>query len=123
MLWQLICTAQPDKHKESARFMQPLLGEIVSSIKTNAPPVPASCSQTLPELPTTSTKTPAEQKLEKELSDKPSSVPSASTQDAVDKWLKKHQSQFRRHLRSTWLKSARFLYPGKLSARILSTQP
>ena len=37
--------APPDKHKESARFMQPLLGEILSTIKTNAPLVAASSSQ------------------------------------------------------------------------------
>ena len=36
-----------------------------------------------------------EQILERELSSNPSSVPSASSQDAVDKWLKKHQGQFR----------------------------
>ena len=112
--------------------MQPLLGEIVSTIKTNAPPVPASSSQTprpeaeqlasakrrldeagivltpvkekqpnsapsatAPALPITSAKTPAEQILDKELSSKPSSVRSSRSQDAVDKWLKKHQSQFR----------------------------
>ena len=37
--------APPDKHKESARFMQPLLGEIVSTIKTKAPPSASSSSQ------------------------------------------------------------------------------
>ena len=122
--------APPDKHKESARFMQPLLGEIVSTIKTKAPPTASSSSQspeseqlakakrkleeagstltpvkdkqqksapssTAPALPTTSAKTPVEQILEKELPNKLSSVPSSSSQDAVDKWLKKHQSQFR----------------------------
>ena len=122
--------APPDKHKESSRFMQPLLGEIVSTIKTKAPPTASSSSQspeteqlakakrkleeegialspvkdkqqksapssTAPALPTTSAKTPVEQILEKELPNKLSSVPSSSSQDAVDKWLKKHQSQFR----------------------------
>ena len=117
--------APPDKHKESVRFMQPLLGEIVSTIKANSPPAPASSSQSpeaeqlaranrkldeagivltlvkqpegapSPALPTASTKTPDEQTLEKELSSNPSSVPSASSQDAVNKWLKKHQGQFR----------------------------
>ena len=132
MLWQLICMARhpPDKHKESARFMQPLLGEIVSTIKTKAPPSASSSSQspeaeqlakakrkleeagidltpvkdkqqksapssTAPALPTTFNKTPVEQILERELPNKLSSVPSSSSQDAVDKWLKKHQSQFR----------------------------
>ncbi|OLP89144.1 hypothetical protein AK812_SmicGene29421 [Symbiodinium microadriaticum] len=125
--------APPDKHKESARFMQPLLGKIVSTIKTNAPPAASSGSQSpeteqlakansgkrklegagtaltpekekqqknaasskAPALPTTSAKTPVEQILEKELPSKPGCVPSSSSQDAVDKWLKKHQSQFR----------------------------
>ena len=120
--------APPDKHKQYSRFMQPLLGEIVSTIKANSPPAPASSSQTpgaeqlakakrklqeagidltpvkqpevepsetAPALPTASTTTPVEQILERELSSNPSSVPSASSQDAVDKWLKKHQGQFR----------------------------
>ena len=52
-------------------------------------------SSTAPALPTTFTKTPVEQILERELPNKLSSVPSSSSQDAVDKWLKKHQSQFR----------------------------
>ncbi|OLP93076.1 hypothetical protein AK812_SmicGene25069 [Symbiodinium microadriaticum] len=122
--------APPDKHKESARFMQSLLGEIVSTIKTKAPPSASSSSQS-PEaeqlakakrkleeagidltpvkdkqpkstpssqastLPTAAAKTPAEQILEKELTNKPGSVPSSSSQDAVDKWLKKHQGQLR----------------------------
>ncbi|CAE7351167.1 unnamed protein product [Symbiodinium microadriaticum] len=46
-------------------------------------------------LPTAAAKTPAEQILEKELTNKPGSVPSSSSQDAVDKWLKKHQGQLR----------------------------
>ncbi|CAE7869962.1 unnamed protein product, partial [Symbiodinium necroappetens] len=122
--------APPDKHKESARFMQPLLGEIVSTIKTKAPPTASSSSQSPeaeqlakakrkleeagidltpvkdkqqkstpsskgPTLPTAAAKSPAEQILEKELTNKPGSVPSSSSQDAVDKWLKKHQGQFR----------------------------
>ena len=33
------------KHKESARFMQPLLGEVVSTIKSHAPAPAASSSQ------------------------------------------------------------------------------
>ena len=37
--------APPDKHKESARFMQPLLGEVVSTIKSHAPAPAASSSQ------------------------------------------------------------------------------
>eukprot|EP00439_Symbiodinium_sp_Y106_P076277 s1628_g15.t1 len=37
--------APPDKHKESARFMQPLLGEVVSTIKAHAPAPAASSSQ------------------------------------------------------------------------------
>ena len=37
--------APPDKHKESARFMQPLLGEVVSTIKAHAPAPVASSSQ------------------------------------------------------------------------------
>ena len=49
-----------------------------------------------PTLPTTAAaKSPAEQVLEKELTSLPGSVPSSSSQDAVDKWLKKHQGQFR----------------------------
>ena len=122
--------APPDKHKESARFMQPLLGEIVSTIKTKPPPTASSSSQSPeaeqlakakrkleeagidltpvkdkqqkstpsskgPTLPTAAAKSPAEQILEKELTNKPGSVPSSSSQDAVDKWLKKHQGQFR----------------------------
>ena len=123
--------APPDKHKESARFMQPLLGEIVSTIKTKAPPSASSRLQSPeaeqlakakrkleeagidltpvkekqpkstpssqgPTLPTTAAvKSPAEQVLEKELTSLPGSVPSSSSQDAADKWLKKHQGQFR----------------------------
>ena len=37
--------APPDKHKESARFMQPLLGEVVSTIKSHAPASAASSSR------------------------------------------------------------------------------
>ena len=37
--------APPDKHKESARFMQPLLGEVLSTIKSHAPAPAASSSQ------------------------------------------------------------------------------
>ena len=37
--------APPDKHKESARFMQPLLGEVFSTIKSHAPAPAASSSQ------------------------------------------------------------------------------
>ena len=37
--------APPNKHKESARFMQPLLGEVVSTIKSHAPASAASSSQ------------------------------------------------------------------------------
>ncbi|CAE7402099.1 unnamed protein product [Symbiodinium sp. CCMP2592] len=115
--------APPDKHKESARFMQPLLGEIVSTIKANSPP-PADSSQQSPEseqlarakrklkeagialtsekkqaktspLPTTSPSPSAEQILKAELKNPPNSVPSSSSPDVVEKWLKKHQSQFR----------------------------
>ena len=102
--------APPDKHKESARFMQPLLGEIVSTIKTKAPPSASSSSQSPeaeqpakakckleeagigltpvkekqpksspsskgPTLPTTAAaKSPAEQVLEKELTNLPATV-------------------------------------------------
>ena len=111
--------------------MQPLLGEIVSTIKSNAPAPAVSSAQSPesaelakakrklqeagiastpekkpraaqgspssngPSLPTTWTKSPAEQILEKELAAQPSSVPSSLTKEAVDKWLKKHQGQFR----------------------------
>ena len=37
--------APPDKHKESARLAQPLLGEVVSTIKPHAPAPAASSSQ------------------------------------------------------------------------------
>ena len=122
--------APQDKHKESARFMQPLLGEIVSTIKTKAPPSASSSSQSpaaeqlakakrkleeagidlapvkekqqksspsskAPTLSTASAKSQAEQILEKELTNKPGSVPSSSSKMIVDKWLKKHQGQFR----------------------------
>ena len=123
--------APPDKHKESARFMQPLLGEVVSTIKSTplhlwrrAPRAlkvqswqkpRGSCrklallltpekkpraaqnspSSTGPSLPTKGTKTPAEEILEKELTTPPSTVPGSTSNEAVEKWLKKHQSQFR----------------------------
>ena len=109
--------APQDKHKESARFMQPLLGEIVSTIKTKAPPSASSSSQSpaaeqlakakrkleeagidlapvkekqqksspsskAPTLSTASAKSQAEQILEKELTNKPGSAPSSSSQDA-----------------------------------------
>ncbi|CAE7820464.1 unnamed protein product [Symbiodinium sp. CCMP2592] len=115
--------APPDKHRESARFMQPLLGEIVSTIKANSPP-PADSSQQSPESeqlarakrklkeagialtpekkqaktgpkPTASPSPSAEQILNAELPNPPNSVPSSSSPDVVEKWLKKHQSQFR----------------------------
>ena len=122
--------APPDKHKESARFMQPLLGEVVSTIKSHAPAPAASSSQspesaelakakrklqeagialtpekkpraaqnspssTGPSLPTKGTKTSAEEILEKELTAPLPAVGSTSN-EAVEKWLKKHQSQFR----------------------------
>ena len=41
------------------------------------------------------TKTPAEEILEKELTTPPSAVPGSTSNEAVEKWLKKHQSQFR----------------------------
>ena len=47
-----------------------------------------------PSLPMTTEKSPAEQILAKELPQQPSSVPSSVTKEAVDKRLKKHQSQF-----------------------------
>ena len=37
--------APPDKHKESARFMQPLLGEVVSTSKSHAPAPTVSSAQ------------------------------------------------------------------------------
>ena len=122
--------APPDKHKESARFMQPLLGEVVSTIKSHAPALAASSSQspesaelakakrklreagialtpekkpraaqnspnsTGPSLPTKGTKTPTEEILEKELTAPPSAVPGSASNEAVEKWLKKHQSRF-----------------------------
>ena len=102
--------ALPDKHKESARFMQQLLGEIVSTIKPHAPAPRVSSvqspesaelakakrklqeagialtpekkpsaaqgpSSTGPTLPTTGSKSPGEQILQKELATQPSSVP------------------------------------------------
>ena len=123
--------APPDKHKESARLAQALLGEVVSTIKPHAPAPAASSSQspesaelakakrklqeagialtpekkpraaqnspssTGPSLPTKGTKTPAEEILEKELTAPPSAVPGSTSNEAVEKWLKKHQSQFR----------------------------
>ena len=123
--------APPDKHKESTRFMQPLLGEVVLTIKSHAPASVASSSQspesaelakakrklqeagialtpekkpraaqnspssTGPSLPTKGTKTPAEEILVKELTTPPSAVPGSTSNEAVEKWLKKHQSQFR----------------------------
>ena len=48
-----------------------------------------------PSLPTTGNKSPADQILEKELATQPSSAPSSNRKEAVDKWLKKHQGQFR----------------------------
>eukprot|EP00439_Symbiodinium_sp_Y106_P024958 s2125_g3.t1 len=122
--------APPDKHNESARFMQPLLGEVVSTIKSHAPAPAASGSQspesaelakakrklqeagialtqekktraaqnspssTGPSLPSKGTKTSAEEILEKETAP-PSAVPGSTSNGAVEKWLKKHQSQFR----------------------------
>ncbi|CAE7787762.1 unnamed protein product [Symbiodinium sp. CCMP2592] len=115
--------APPDKHRESARFMQPLLGEIVSTIKANSPP-PADSNQQSPESeqlarakrklkeagialtpekkqaktgpkPTASPSPSAEQILNAELQNPPNSVPSSSSPDVVENWLKKHQSQFR----------------------------
>ena len=123
--------APPDKHNESARFMQPLLGEVVSTIRSHAlhlrrraPRVPESAelakakrklqeagialtpekktraaqnspSSTGPSLPSKETKTSAEEILEKELTAPPSAVPGSTSNGAVEKWLKKHQSQFR----------------------------
>ena len=123
--------APPDKHKESARFMQALLGEVVSTIKSHAPAPAASSSQspesaelakakrklqeagiafnsrekaraaqsspssTGPSLPTKGTKTSAEEIVEKELTAPPSAIPGSTSNEAVEKWLKKHQSQFR----------------------------
>ena len=118
------------EQKESARFMQPLLGEVVSTIKSHAPAPAASSSQspesaelakakrklqeagialtpekkpraaqnspssTGPSLPTKGTKTPSQKMLE-ELTAPPSAVPGSISNEAVEKWLKKHQSQFR----------------------------
>ena len=48
-----------------------------------------------PSLPTKGTKTSAEEILEKELNAPPSAVPGSTSTEAVEKWLKKHQSQFR----------------------------
>eukprot|EP00439_Symbiodinium_sp_Y106_P037395 s3501_g4.t1 len=159
--------APPDKHKESARFMQPLLGEVVSTIKSHAPASAASSSQspesaelakakrklqeagialtpekkpraaqnspssTGPSLPTKGTKTPAEEILEKELTTPPS-VPGSTSNEAVEKWLKKHQSQFRgkasafkKHVADIcssneavekWLKKHQSQFRGKASA-------
>ena len=106
--------APPDKRKESARFMQPLLGEVVSTIKSHAPAPAASSSQspesaelakpraaqnspssTGPSLPTKGMKFAAEEILEKGLITQPPPVPGSTSNEAVEKWLKKHQGQFR----------------------------
>ena len=55
----------------------------------------SSPSSTGPSLPTKGTKTSAEEILEKELTAPPSAVPGSTSNEAVEKWLKKHQSQFR----------------------------
>ena len=114
-------SAPPDKQKESARFMQPLLGEVVSTIKSSAPAPAMSSAQspesdelarakrklqeagialtpekkpraaqgspssTGPALPTTGSKSPGEQILEKELATKPNTVPSSHSKEAMDK--------------------------------------
>ena len=54
-----------------------------------------SPSSTGPSLPTKGTETSAEEILEKELTAPPSAVPGSTSNEAVEKWLKKHQSQFR----------------------------
>ena len=54
-----------------------------------------SPSSTGPSLPTKGTKTSAEEILEKELTTPPPSVPGSTSNEAAEKWLKKHQSQFR----------------------------
>ena len=120
--------APPDKHKESARFMQPLLGEVVSTIKSHAPASAASSSQSpksaelakakrklqeagialtpenklkssselyWPIFANQGNKTPAEEIVEKELTTPPPSVRASTSNEAVEKWLKKHQSQLR----------------------------
>ena len=79
--------APPDKHKESARFMQPLLGEVVSTIKKSRA-AQNSPGSTGPSLPTKGTKTSAEEILEKELTAPPSAVPGSTSNEAVEKWLK-----------------------------------
>ena len=114
-------SAPPDKQKESARFMQPLLGEVVSTIKSSAPAPAMSSAQspesdelarakrklqeagialtpekkpraaqgspssTGPALPTTGSKSPGEQILERELATKPNTVPSSHSKEAMDK--------------------------------------
>eukprot|EP00439_Symbiodinium_sp_Y106_P031019 s6795_g3.t1 len=54
-----------------------------------------SPSSTGSSLPTKGTETSAEEILEKELAAPPSAIPGSTSNEAVEKWLKKHQSQFR----------------------------
>eukprot|EP00439_Symbiodinium_sp_Y106_P006334 s2306_g1.t1 len=82
--------APPDKHKEAAgswNCFSP--GEKKPRAAQGSP---SSAGSTLP---TTGNTSPGEQILEKELATQPSSVPSSNSKEAVDKWLKKHQGQFR----------------------------
>ena len=124
--------ALPDKHRESARFMEPLLAEILQTLKRLAPvskpteqvnnelerakrklqaagleltppakrrqsqaadPARASTDGPAPP-PVVPEQTPAEVILSKAVTDKPLSFP-AATKDALDKWFKADQAQFK----------------------------
>ena len=115
--------ALPDKHRESARFMEPLLAEVLRTLKSLAPvakptdhvneelerakrklhaagldltppakrrqsqaadPARASTDAPTP-LPVVPEQTPAKAILSKAVTEKPHSVPTAATQNAMDK--------------------------------------
>ena len=100
----------PDKHRESTRFMEPLLAEILQTLKRLAP-----IEQVHDELEHAKRKLQAKsieqvndelehakRKLQaagfifsKAVTDEPLSFPTAATKDATDKWLEAHQVQFK----------------------------
>ena len=112
--------APPDRHRESARFAEPLLAESLQTLKRLAPvtkpteqvndelgrakrklqaagleltpPAKRRQSQAADPVPE---QTPAQVIISKAVTDKPRSFPTATAKDAMDKWLKAHQSQFK----------------------------
>ena len=108
--------APPDKHRESSRFMEPLLSELLQTFKKISPPEPSpedndelvkakrklnselsepSSSARQSDRPLPIEQSPAEAILNKAVEQKPASYPSANTKAAMETWLKSHQSQFR----------------------------